>query len=75
MDRTTRRARTVVALALAAAPLTAAGAAAIPPPPCIPSVDGDGPTVHVVPDYSDPTRSDVYYESDGIRVEVDLCLD
>jgi ABC-type sugar transport system substrate-binding protein len=72
--RTTRRVRTAVALALVAAPVTAAAAAAIPPPPCLPSVDGKGPTVYVVPDYSDPTRSDVYYESNGIGVEVDLCL-
>lgn len=74
MTRTTRRARTAVALALVTIPLTAAAAAAMPPPPCLPSVDGNGPSVHIAPDYADPTRSDVYYESNGIWVEVDLCL-
>lgn len=69
----TRRAGTVVALVLATVPLTAVSAAA-DAVPCVPSVNGKGPTVYVVPDYSDPTKSDVYYESDGIAVEADLCL-
>lgn len=68
-----RTVRAAIALTLAAAPLTAAAAAA-DTAQCIPSVSGKGPTIHIVPDYSDPTQSDVYYESNGIEVRADLCL-
>ncbi len=66
--------RVAVAAAMTApflllAPSTASAA------PCVPHVNSKGPTVYVYPNYSDPTKTDYEYDSEGTYVEVDLCLE
>lgn len=42
--------------------------------PCVPSVYGHGPTVTIEPDYNDPTRSEVYYDSSDVLIGIDPCF-
>lgn len=42
--------------------------------PCVPSVDGYGPTITIDVDYQDPTRSSVDYDSSDFSVKVDPCV-
>lgn len=60
----------VVAAAAAFASISAPAQAAL----CTPSYSGYGPTVTVRPEYSDPSKSEVDYNSSDFRIVVDPCL-